>query len=82
MGGVVDLMSDLLCFLWSSKAYFKSVVGSYTLRLDVSTLRLEGSKCDELPLDPFFLLCLIGVEKGEEQLEDELEKGKTHYQMW
>ena len=50
-------------------------MGPYTLRLDVSALRLEWSKCDELPLDPFFLLCLISVEEGE-LLEDELERRK------
>ena len=75
MGGAVDLRSDLFSFLKSPQANFKSVVGSYTLRL-VSVLGLEGSRLsEELPFNPFFL-CLMGMGE-EELLEDELEKGLT-----
>ena len=52
-------------------------MGSYTLRLGVSTLKPGGlSLSGELPLDLFFFLLPIGVEEGE-LLEDELEKGLT-----
>ena len=76
LGGAVDLRSDLLSFLKSPQANFKSDVGSYTLRFGVSVPGLEGPGLrGELPFDPLSL-CLMGMGE-EELLEDELEKGLT-----